>query len=296
MQISSLCSLSITFMQLNSSDKKAETSEKYKALDDIRKFRIVDFFSGKCDQEIGKFIDKFKAEKDMEGFRCLSYRLFAGIFSTKAVSERILSDVTNKLSANDVEAVAASVQEAFKATKQYLERDFKYAFVKELSELPLGHVNFALIEANKLAEQRDFWQNDKVFEEACKEGAEKRVRLKEVVKPYKETEKLVTITHGGGINSVLDFFSGVSMGYRLEGDSGYGLQVSVDIDSASENCVSKPLTVVDKYSEKSFRHFDKPCILTAQIAAKYLEKAPNGSEAGLKAAYIKHLKNVTIYF
>lgn len=105
-----------------------------------------------------------------------------------------------------------------------------------------------------------------------------------------DPEELITIYHGGGLFHLLEFFSKQTLGYKLEklhtGEDiqGYGIQVSPEHSGRAKF-----------YAQTAAEHnIDYPAVLTAKIKAKYLDKAPNLYEAGLRPEYIMFLQDVKI--
>jgi hypothetical protein len=96
----------------------------------------------------------------------------------------------------------------------------------------------------------------------------------------------ITISHGGGFYHILDFLRGRSVGYPLE-KGGLGLQVSPNNDPKLELACG--------YAHNNPpSHFDTPTMFKAKIPAKYLLRAPNGYEAGLRPEVIPQLKEIEI--
>lgn len=98
-----------------------------------------------------------------------------------------------------------------------------------------------------------------------------------------DPEKIVPIKHGGGLFFLMDFLTGREKGYKLE-RIGHGIQVApVHLDRESF------------YAARGiYRSMDIPVLLEGSIAAKYLDSAPNGYEAGLRPCFLPYLENCTL--
>lgn len=102
----------------------------------------------------------------------------------------------------------------------------------------------------------------------------------------------VEISHGGGLNFLLDCFEGKERGYRLERGIGVGLQVHPHAPPDHTN--SRRNRVFHYARNIPIRHFDFPAILTGKVPAKYLLTANKGYEAGIRVHHLKHLKEAKI--
>jgi hypothetical protein len=241
----------------------------------FRNASIEDFYKGQFDGEVEAKLKEYSAKGDREGLRELCYALFAGIFNKSPCSrEEILGNLPKEIRWLAMDQLIPRIKAAYDKTKLHLEKYVKYE-----KERPLAHIAFVLRESGKFNS------------EACRQAWYKYIQEST---PYSESEDMVYITHGGGYNSVADFLEGRSIGYPLEGDSGFGLQVHPHKDDDAAYG-SAACTREDKdYSVKAYDHFDRPCRFSAWIPARYLEQAPNGYEAGLKAENVTHLEDVNI--
>jgi hypothetical protein len=241
----------------------------------FRNASIEEFYSGKYDGEVEARLKEYGAKGDRVGLRELCYAVFAGIFIKSPCSrEEILGNLHNEIRWMAMDQLIPRINTAYQKTKVHLEK-----FVKYEKERPLAHIAFVLNESVfKNEASRQFW-----YKHIQKEST-----------PYRECDDMVFITHGGGYNSVADFLEGRSIGYPLEGDSGFGLQVHPHKDDDAVSVSETSSREVKDYSVKAYDHFDRPCRFSAWIPARYLEQAPNGYEAGLKAENVTHLEDVTI--
>jgi hypothetical protein len=108
-----------------------------------------------------------------------------------------------------------------------------------------------------------------------------------------DPDEMVTLIHGGGQRAVNDFLAGKWHGYKLE-DRGRGLQVHPVLDKhlpIDENIGAR----ARYYAQHgSIRHLDQPVVLTARVPARYLDRAVNGYEAGLRSEAVQHLQDVKV--
>lgn len=104
-------------------------------------------------------------------------------------------------------------------------------------------------------------------------------------------ETLVDITHGGGLQYILDCFENKEEGYNLE-LGGLGIQVHPD---APECRISKYNNRPCHYAERQMPlRLDFPAILTGKIKAKHLLPAWNSYEAGIRIPSLKYIENPKI--
>ena len=105
-----------------------------------------------------------------------------------------------------------------------------------------------------------------------------------------DPEKEVWIIHGGGFDNICNFLAGRTLGYRLEEGSVPGMQVH-----PCEKLREVPRVRLLYYANRgAARSLDRPCIFSAKIKAKYLDKAPNSYEAGLRSNFLRFLTDIHI--
>jgi hypothetical protein len=97
-----------------------------------------------------------------------------------------------------------------------------------------------------------------------------------------DPEAWIEISHGGGYYYLQDFLTGKEKGYPLE-RGGLGIQVSPGTSDRDEYYALRGAP----------KHFDLPARLTGKIQAKYLDRANNAYEAGLRPEFVQHLEKVT---
>lgn len=101
-----------------------------------------------------------------------------------------------------------------------------------------------------------------------------------------DSEDEIIITHGGGFHHINAFLRKVSYGYRLE-QGGIGIQVNPTMATHARCLI---------YADRSgpSDSLDTPAILLATIKAKFLHRANNSYEAGLRSEHLEHLRNVQV--
>lgn len=106
-------------------------------------------------------------------------------------------------------------------------------------------------------------------------------------------EKLITITHAGGLSHIQLFLKGKSKGYALDHYKGkfpgYGITV----------CPGKHNKMKARAYAYAIRAASKccdvPAVMTAQIQVKYLVATPNSSyECGLRKEHVDKLQNIEV--
>ncbi|MFZ0565972.1 MAG: hypothetical protein WAM28_07295 [Chlamydiales bacterium] len=115
---------------------------------------------------------------------------------------------------------------------------------------------------------------------------------------YSQSDTEITVLHVGGILYLQGFLQGKYPGYQLE-NGGYGLQVT-PLENATYDNLKKDrkelletARVLD-YGDRAAKYHDKTALLVAKIKSKYLDRAPNGYEAGLRVDFREMLKEVRI--
>lgn len=106
-------------------------------------------------------------------------------------------------------------------------------------------------------------------------------------------EDQVTFSHGGGFFFLLDILRGISKGYKLEGERGFGVQVHPRMPNEKIGDLILEREIHD-YAKKGTGHFDFPVRLVGYAQAQFLEKAVNEYEAGIHASDFR--KNVSFEF
>jgi hypothetical protein len=103
-------------------------------------------------------------------------------------------------------------------------------------------------------------------------------------------EDYVTVSHGGGVRHLEEFFGGKTPGYRLE-EGGVGIQVS----PANKELVGELDELSKMYATRAANaSMDTPAVATFRIKAKYLDAATNDYEAGLRPDFIDKVKSLKI--
>lgn len=111
-----------------------------------------------------------------------------------------------------------------------------------------------------------------------------------------EPDHIVDISHGGGVQYILDFFDGNTLGYRLE-KHGYGIQVSPKIDSIL--WLKDTYDRAKYYASADWHHnvtFDYSVVMYARVKAGCLFEANNIYEAGLPYYNLNQLMDIKFYF
>ena len=105
-------------------------------------------------------------------------------------------------------------------------------------------------------------------------------------------EDNVVINHGGGKHYLEHMLKtkNKSMGYKLEGDRGTGVQVH-PMTKKYKNYKAESSDRINYYSTKAGKYGDVPAKLTGKIKSKYLTRANNDYEAGIKTENLKHLRH-----
>lgn len=141
--------------------------------------------------------------------------------------------------------------------------------------------NFLDILNRAKTEQEQFFLNNGCFQDA---------NLPYTRPPHWGKHKSITedtpvpFSHGGGFFHIIKFLRGGSHGYNLE-CPGIGIQVSPETHKHARDGM---------YAEKAKLHVDYPARLSGTIKAKYLDSAPNGYEAGLRANFIDFIEDIVI--
>lgn len=108
----------------------------------------------------------------------------------------------------------------------------------------------------------------------------------------RDPEEWVDIRHAGGKGHIERFLKGESPGYRLEGDTNHtGIQIHPmnTLDSRTyDNVMSRDAFYAGRGLGK---YYDQPAVLTGQVQAKHLIKAPNAYEAGFPGINHKFIRN-----
>jgi hypothetical protein len=104
-----------------------------------------------------------------------------------------------------------------------------------------------------------------------------------------DPEQEIPITHGGGYHYLKDLVAGRVKGYRLEGNTGSGIQVHPNL--TPEQLGPRHLYYA---SRGTTRFMDRPGELVGTIKAKNLLAAPNLYEAGLTLDNLKNVKNLQV--
>jgi hypothetical protein len=104
----------------------------------------------------------------------------------------------------------------------------------------------------------------------------------------KNPDELVNISHGGERSFIDRFLNRNEVGYRLEGSTHKGIQVSPQL-------TNEPNTRDAFYARRAQSSMGGvPAVMTGQIPAKYLQKANKGSEAALLPKNVKYLQNIKV--
>lgn len=101
-----------------------------------------------------------------------------------------------------------------------------------------------------------------------------------------DSEDEIIITHAGGFHHINAFLQKKSFGYTLE-NGGVGIQVNPTMATHA-----KCLVYAERTSPSD--HLDTPAILLATIKTKFLHRANNSYEAGLRSEHLEHLQNVQV--
>jgi hypothetical protein len=100
-------------------------------------------------------------------------------------------------------------------------------------------------------------------------------------------EDEILITHAGGFHHINAFIKGKSIGYSLE-QGGLGIQVNPTMATHAK-CLD--------YAQRTniINSLDSPAILIGTIKSKYLHRANNTYEAGLRTEHLEHLQNIRVF-
>lgn len=101
-----------------------------------------------------------------------------------------------------------------------------------------------------------------------------------------DPEDEIIITHAGGFLHINAFLQKKSLGYTLE-QGGLGIQVNATMATHAKSLI---------YAQRSGPRdsLDTPAILMATIKSKFLHRARNPYEAGLRCEHLDYLQNVQV--
>jgi len=108
--------------------------------------------------------------------------------------------------------------------------------------------------------------------------------------------EMIDVNHGGGKHYLEHMMKAKneSMGYKLEGGMGKGIQVHPSVQGKYRNGAGEDANRIGYYSKRAGGYGDIPAKLTGQIEGSKLTAANNGYEAGIRGQNMGSLKNVKI--
>lgn len=115
--------------------------------------------------------------------------------------------------------------------------------------------------------------------------------------PWRDCNDDIAISHGGDFWHLIDFIMGVSHGYKLEGQSAIGVQVHPHtLDSKHRGAVVSA-EMMSREFDYAFRRVasrvaGQPARIAGVIPAKYVDKANNGYEGGLRYEMLPLLTDI----
>ncbi len=150
---------------------------------------------------------------------------------------------------------------------KYINYNLLYRFLVENNLIEDNIINWDINNRKKLSLERKTWAE------------------KQEISPNKN----IYCSHGGGWWFLQEFLNQKNIGYPLEHNKGYGIQVHANENLRESYTREKRERTF--YTESAFKRFDQPAIFHFQIKAQYLDSTANGFEAGLRFQFLEHIQD-----
>lgn len=240
---------------------------RHEIIDEIANTSVEKILQGEIDHKINHILDIFSQKDDLNLFMMLLYALFSKKHSVSYFDE----------------------DDGLRSALYYYQKQpsprLKNKVINEFKDF----LNWVKVN-RKLTELEDPAKSEYVLKMNRTRGKAPHWGEK-FTKPI-DGDEVITIVHGGGFFYLHDWLNGNIFGYPLE-YNGTGIQVSPYRNTeAAESIISE--SRASCYSSRALHKFDKPAIFSAKIKAKYLDRANNAYEAGLRASSIPYLMDVRI--
>jgi hypothetical protein len=253
----------------------------------IRKTSIRSLHRGHLDATFYRYLNYAKATRDIASMKKLAYAYLSvlGHGGYKPSEILLLANLFNFKIPHTASTIGVLMAYQFKELKDLLKHAIGNHGKKWADETSLANIH------NPKGKMHEIY----VYNPETKEDEKRKVPY--VIadfNPWREKpgDTVIHFNHGGGYYHLLEFFSGISDGYALEGPScagnvyGFGIQVHpCEVERSRTEYYAIERTPV---------YFDEPCVIHGDVEAKYLQTATNyGYETGLRGEFAPHVRNVT---